>query len=144
MNDLKLDDVFIYLIERTQRQMRRYSNAALKQAGIDLNSDQWVILKRISENEALNQREIADLTFKDTAAITRSLDILEERNLVKRQDVPNDRRAYQLVLTPAGEELVAKVIPIAQLVRSQGLQGINEEELRHFKNVLAKIYTNYS
>jgi DNA-binding MarR family transcriptional regulator len=144
MKDLKLDDVFIYLIERTQRQMRRYSNAALKQAGIDLNSDQWVILKRISENEALNQREIADLTFKDTAAITRSLDLLEERNLVKRQDVPNDRRAYQLVLTPAGEALVAQVIPIAQLVRAQGLKGLSEEEMGHLKQILNKIYTNYS
>ena len=87
MNDLLLDDVFIYLIERTERQTKRYANAVLKNAGIEISPEQWAIIKRISEREVINQREIAELTFKDPASVTRSLDVKKEKGLVKRMDM---------------------------------------------------------
>ncbi len=144
MKDLVLEDVFIYLIERTERQMKRYANAALKQGGIEISSEQWVILKRISEREVINQRELAELTFKDPASVTRSLDILEKGGLLRREDMENDRRAYKLMLTPEGEALVRKITPIAKAIRKQGLKDIPEDELAQFKATLNKIYENYT
>ncbi len=141
---MNLEEVFVYLIERTERQMKRYANEALKREGIDISSEQWAILKRISEQATLNQRELAALTFKDPASVTRSLDILEKNGLVLRMPVENDRRAYNIVLTEAGEALVRKVIPVAEAVRAHGLRGVSEEELRAFKATLNKIYENYS
>jgi DNA-binding MarR family transcriptional regulator len=144
MKDIQLDDVFIYLLERTERQTKRYANAALKNAGVDLTPEQWAILKRISEREALNQREIAELTFKDPASVTRALDVLEKRGLVQRVDAAGDRRAYNLRLTTEGLTMVELVTPIARAVRAQGLTGVSPEELVQFKAVLNKIYQNFS
>lgn len=144
MNDLTLDDVFIYLMERTERQTKRFANAALKNAGIEITPEQWAILKRISERTNINQREVAELTFKDPASVTRALDVLEEKGYVKRVDMESDRRAYNLLLSPTGEEMVQKITPVAQAVRAQGLKNISAEELAQFKATLNKIYKNYS
>lgn len=144
MKDTPLDDVFIYLIERTERQMKRYANAALKKAGIEITSEQWVVLKRVDERDVINQREIAELTFKDPASVTRTIDMLEQKGWVKRAEMENDRRAYNLVLTPAGKTLVEHITPVAQAIRAQGLEGIGTGELAQLKNTLNRIYENYS
>ena len=144
MKDIQLDDVFIYLLERTERQTKRYANAALKNAGVDVTPEHWAILKRISERDALNQREIAELTFKDPAAVTRALDVLEQRGLVQRVDAAGDRRAYNLRLTSEGAAMVERVTPVARAVRAQGLTGVTPEELATLKTTLNKIYQNFS
>jgi DNA-binding MarR family transcriptional regulator len=144
MKDTLLDDVFIYLLERTERQMKRYANAELKAAGIEISSEQWVLLKRIGERALINQRELAELSFKDPASVTRTLDLLEKNGLVRRVDVAGDRRAYNLILTEAGTALVERITPVAQAVRAHGLRGISADELAQFKKTLNKIYENYA
>ncbi|MEL7423158.1 MAG: MarR family transcriptional regulator [Bacteroidota bacterium] len=146
MKDLALEDVYVYLLERTIREVKRDFNRRLKAAfpGLTITSDQWVILKRISEREALNQREVAAVTGKDPASITRTLDLLAKKNWVERQDVPGDRRAYQVVLTREGQELVEQLIPLAQATREAGLADVSAEEFESLKRVLNKIYSNVS
>lgn len=143
MKDLLLDEVFIYLLERTERQTKRYANAALKSVGIEITPEQWAILKRVSENDSVNQREMASLTFRDPASITRALDSLEEKGWIRRVDTLNDRRAYHLELTEEGQNIVARITPVAQAVRAQGLTNIDAAELAQFKKTLNKIYQNY-
>jgi DNA-binding MarR family transcriptional regulator len=143
MKDIDLEQVFIYLVERTERQIKRYANAALKEVGVEITPEQWAILKRIDERAVINQREIAELTFKDPASVTRALDVLEGKNLVRRKSVENDRRAYNLELTEEGLALVAHITPVAQAIRAKGLEGVSAEELQQFKAVLNKIYKNY-
>jgi DNA-binding MarR family transcriptional regulator len=144
MKDDRLDDVFIYLIERTERQIKRYANAALLSEGIEISPEQWVLLKRIGEREKINQRELAELTFKDPASVTRTLDLLEKNGLVRRESMEGDRRAYHLLLTASGVELVERITPVAQAVRARGLRNISADELEQFKQTLHKIYENYT
>lgn len=144
MNDLKLEEVYFYLLERTVRQFRKYSQAMFAENNIPLTGDQWVVLKRISEEEGINQREIADSTYKDPASVTRILDLLETRELVRRESVENDRRTYALFVTPQGKALVEKVTPIAIEARQKGLEGLNSKDYAHLKRILNKIYENFS
>lgn len=144
MNDLRLEEVYIYLMERAVRQMKRYSHQVLTEHGVHISSEQWVVLKRISDDEGINQREVADLTFKDPASVTRILDLLEKSSLVERKPDEHDRRTYNLFLTDQGRALVAKVTPLAREIRATGLEGISEKEQDVFKRVLRKIYENVS
>lgn len=146
MKDLVLEDVYVYLLERTIREIKRDFNRRLKATYPDLTitSDQWVILKRISEREALNQREVAAVTGKDPASITRTLDLLAKKAWVERQEIANDRRAYQVVLTDEGKDLVERLTPLAKETREAGLNGIAAEEFEHFKLTLNKIFENVS
>lgn len=146
MKDLVLEDVYVYLLERTIREIKRDFNRRLKATypKLSITSDQWVILKRISERETLNQREVAAVTGKDPASITRTLDLLVKKGWVERQTVEGDRRAYQIVLTEEGLTLVQQLTPLAQETRQAGLHGVTDEEFESFKTTLNKIFTNVS
>lgn len=43
--------------------------------------------------------------------LTGLVDRLEERGLVKRLEVPGDRRSYRVVLTPDGQRVVEEILP---------------------------------
>ena len=146
MKDLVLEDVYIYLLERTIREIKRDFNRRLKAAYPDLTitSDQWVILKRISERQAINQREVAAVTGKDPASITRTIDLLVKKKWVERQATEGDRRAYQLILTNEGLNLVEKLTPLAHATREAGLNGVSAGEFAAFKATLNKIFDNVS
>ncbi len=144
MKDLPLEEVYVYLLERTARQFQRYAQAVMAENGIYISGEQWVVIKRISENEGISQREIAHLTYKDPASVTRMLDLMENEKLVKREKSTKDRRVYALYLTSKGKSLVEKMTPIAQQARAHGLSGINEADAAKLKVMLNKIYQNFS
>ncbi|MDX1941115.1 MAG: MarR family transcriptional regulator [Saprospiraceae bacterium] len=143
MEDLKLEEVYLFLLERTVRQFRKYSQQLFEANDIRITGDQWVVLKRISENEGINQREIANLTYKDPASMTRILDLLEKQELVVRQPVENNRRTYALFLTKEGRTLVEKIIPLAISARKKGLENIQPEDAQKLMQVLNKMYENF-
>ena len=144
MKDLVLEDVYVYLMERAIRQLKRRFQVLLKELDPELKitSDQWVILKRISEREAITQRDLAGITFKDPASVTRTIDLLEKKKWVSRGAVPGDRRAYQLALTKAGQGIVEKITPLAKQVREEGLSGISDRQFSGLKKTLNRIYEN--
>lgn len=143
MNDLKLEEVYLFLLERTVRQFRKYSQQLFESNGIPITGDQWVVLKRISESEGINQREIADMTYKDPASVTRIIDLLEKQHLVTRQPVENNRRTYALYLTDEGKTLVEKVTPLAITARKKGLEGIHSDDAQKLMHVLNQMYQNF-
>ena len=82
IKDKKLEEVVYFLAERMMRRAREYSKAQFKKEKVDLTIDQWVILKRVSEEIGISQVEIASSTYKDPAAVTRILDILVRKGVL--------------------------------------------------------------
>lgn len=140
----KLDEIYLFQLDKVHKQFKKYKKAYFKAKGIDLSSDQWIILKRIYENEGINQRELAKSAYKEPASITRMLDILEKKAWVTRQNAPNDRRTYEMHLTPEGKTLVEQILPMAVDIRAQGVKGFSEEEITQFKGFLEKVFDNFS
>jgi DNA-binding MarR family transcriptional regulator len=146
MESLPLEAVYIYQLERATRQLKRHFSRLLASAypELQITSDQWIILKRISEGVSLSQREVARITFKDPASITRTIALLEQKGWIVRADASSDRRVYELALTPAGADIVQKILPLAVQVRADGLRGLSPEEIGQFQRVLQAIYENVS
>jgi MarR family transcriptional regulator, organic hydroperoxide resistance regulator len=138
-----LDSVLYFLSERMMRRVKEYSKAAFAAQGFDISIDQWVVLKRISEEQGISQVELANATFKDPASVTRILDILEKKGWTERQTDNQSRRAYKICLTAEGVKLVAQMLPLVQSIRVKGLENLTEEEIETAKAVLKKMYTNF-
>ena len=51
----------------------------------DITGEQWSVLKHVFEKEGCNQKDLATRCLKDRAALTRILDILEKKSLIKRE-----------------------------------------------------------
>jgi DNA-binding MarR family transcriptional regulator len=137
-----LDEVIYFLSERMMRRARDYSKLVFAEQGFDISIDQWVILKRISEEEGISQVDLANATYKDPASVTRILDILEKKGWAERQADENSRRAYKIFLTIEGRNLVEKMLPIVQSIREKGLENLTAKEIETTKKVLKKMYSN--
>lgn len=78
----------------------------------ELSPSQFNILNALEGNkEGMTQIELSRALIMHRSNVTGLIDRLEKRNLVERRDNPNDRRAYRVVLTPAGLKLVRKILP---------------------------------
>ncbi len=108
----------------------------------DITTEQWAALCRLKEQDGLSQKELADRIVKDQPNLTRILDKLEQKGLIRRVDNANDRRAFFVYLTPEGEALMEKLIPIAVQVSVDAFAGFTAEEAASLKNLLNRVWRN--
>lgn len=142
MKDINLNEVVYFLMERVMRCAREQTKVQFKEHQADITVDQWILLKRISEDDGVSQIDIANTTFKDPAAVTRIIDILSRKELVERRAKPDDRRAYLIFLTPKGEGLVKRLTPVVKDLRALGLNSLSEDQINCLKQYLNQMYHN--
>ncbi|ACF13630.1 transcriptional regulator, MarR family [Chloroherpeton thalassium ATCC 35110] len=116
----------------------------LKEHNLNFTPEQLIILKRLRFENGLTQNEIAHHLLRDSASITRIIDGLEKRNLVVRKKIATDRRANQVFITEAGEDVLNRIFPLAMKLNAQFMEGLDESEIEVFKKVIGKILENAS
>jgi DNA-binding MarR family transcriptional regulator len=78
----------------------------------DLSPSQFNVLNLLHLNpDGLSQTDLSRFLIMHRSNVTGLVDRLEKRGLVARRDVAGDRRAYRVLLTPAGERLVREILP---------------------------------
>lgn len=113
------------------------------QLGIfDITAEQWQVLLKLSHQNKINQKILAQLVNKDQPTLTRMLDILERKSLVERHASQKDRRSFSIHITEKGLSLTEKVTPYIEYIFKKILNGISEKELSVYKDVLLKIDSN--
>ena len=142
MKSPKLDDGIYFLMDKSIRSSKKFTSAIFKEQGIEITIDQWVVMRRIYEERSQTQVELAKATDKDTASITRILDLLHKKGLVRRTPNITDRRKSELVLTLKGISTVEKTYPVIAEIRAKEISDISFEDLQTAKEVLTKIAQN--
>jgi DNA-binding MarR family transcriptional regulator len=128
------------LIYLTAQDMKNHAEKSLKP--YDLTLEQFHLLKHMSPDAAISQRELGELVNKTPANITRILDRLAAKNLVVRRNNPEDRRSSQVVLTERGLALVREVFTIFESFSAQLTHGITEQEQQNIIAALNRIGQN--
>lgn len=78
----------------------------------DVSSSQFNVLNLLSDQpDGLSQIELGRWLLTHRSNVTGLVDRLEKRGLVARRDSATDRRAYRVVLTPAGHKLIQQILP---------------------------------
>lgn len=81
--------------------------------GFDLTEAQFNVLFALKfSGDDITQAELGKRLVVTRASITSVLDKLEGKGLVRRIDVPGNRRIHHVGLTDAGAELVGQVEPL--------------------------------
>lgn len=81
-------------------------------------------------NSDITQAELGKRLVVTRASITSVLDKLESKGLVKRIDVPDNRRIHHVELTQKGRELVERVEPVYRDEVHRALSDLNETQCR--------------
>ncbi|BDU70007.1 MarR family transcriptional regulator [Geothrix oryzae] len=111
-------------------------------ADLGISGAQWVILMRIAKGCASTAAELCRFSRYDPGSMTRMIDRLEEKGLIRRVKSSLDRRISHLELTEAGQNLVPHLPPVAIKVLNTHLKGFTREELDLFKGFLNRMRAN--
>lgn len=142
MADRRLQDVLFYSLESAIKAYRRFAQGRLHDAGVDITIDQWLVLKTIHESPDVTLQQVGAAVFKDFASVTRIVQLLERKRLLRRKPHPSDRRRSELVLTRSGESVIRRAEPIARANRRKALDGIDADEVTRLRAVLKRIVEN--
>lgn len=144
MAQQNIEDVILFQIDRTSKISKIYSQREFDKKNLGITVDQWVLLKIIDETRPISQRELADKSKRDPASITRTLDILEKKEIIIREAIPDNRRQYHIGLTKYGSNFVKKNMKMISRHRKASIKNISQSELIHLKSMLLKIQENMS
>ena len=139
----KIEDVILFQIDLTSKVSKQYSQKEFDKLNLGITVEQWVILKIVSETEALSQKELAQKSYRDPASITRTLDLLEQKGLLSRRAIENNRRAYHIYLTKKGQKFVSDNLDLVITLRRKSTTGISQKELEALSSTLNKIQKNF-
>lgn len=142
MKEEKLDSVIYFLMDKTMRISKKYSLKRLQEEGFNITIDQWVILLRIHEKKQQTQVELASAVNKDTASVTRILDLLHDKKLVRRVPNESDKRKSALVLTNRGTSYVKEGKKVVTQIREEGLKGVTRADVEITNRVLKQMAIN--
>jgi len=131
-----------FIISQTAYAFRKCIATHFKQQNIDLTPLEFALINRLATHQPLNQKTLAELTYKDRPAITRMLHRLITKGLVAKQLSHRDRRAYLVTLTKAGRQLRNRAAPVVQAVLLGALSQVSAEQLEITLDTLKQINRN--
>jgi len=123
------DDVIGFVVSQAAYRLGRTLNQAIVEAGLDITPREFALINRLHQHGRLNQSALAELTYKDKPAVTRMLERLLARGLVKKLACDEDRRAFQVSLTKKGEAVRARIVPLCVDMLEDSCRGIRRDDL---------------
>ncbi len=128
---------FGFLIHDVSRLRRIVVDRALKPLGI--TRSQWWVLAFLSRRDGMTQTALAADLDLTKVAIGGLIDRMETGGFVERRADERDARARRVYLTRAGQKLVASIRENVDIVETEILETVTEEELDYAAKVLIKI-----
>lgn len=93
------------LLTMVRSEIVRAIETELASKNLDLSFTQFLILKKAHQLGAVSATELARAVELDGGAMTRQLDQLERKGLLRRTPHAQDRRALRIELTSAGNKV---------------------------------------
>ncbi|MBI3092394.1 MAG: MarR family transcriptional regulator [Candidatus Tectomicrobia bacterium] len=129
-----------FLIHRASRLLQVELQKVLEP--YDLTREQWPVLAMLWDEEGVSQNKIGGYLCKDQPTVTRIIDRLEKKRLVKRVTNTRDRRAYRIVLTEEGRELKEVLPKLVDDLLQRAQAGLTEEQVAALRQDLLTIAGN--
>ncbi len=130
------------LIHRLGRLIRQGAAQYLVDQGAGVTPEQWGLLVKLAASLGATQVSLADPLLKDHANITRMLDGLQRRGLIRRRPNPGDRRSHHIHLTDAGREFVDDLLPGVLEQKARWFEGMNQAQLDQLVELLKLLEAN--
>ena len=138
--DYTVDDSYGYLLRQVQASLLRHIERRV--TTLALTAQQWGPLFLMAQGKGDTAAALARALGTDTGAMTRMLDRLEGKGLVRRKRSVGDRRVVHLELTSEGRHAIALVPFAIAEVLNLHLAGFSEREVRQLKRFLRRMIEN--
>ena len=113
-----------------------------KLAKFDVKYSQWLILDCLNQAEVDNPSKVATQLGMERATVSRSLDILESRNLVSRTHNLTDRRVVEIQVTAQGKKIAQLGVQRIEQLVQQITSGLSASQIQDTFGLLEIIKDN--
>lgn len=128
------------LIGRVRSVMLSRLDAELQPFGT--TAMQFAILKNVAEGAADTAADLCRLLHYDNGSMTRLLDRLEQKGLIRRERSKDDRRVVSLRITGAGRTVLPRLRDSAARVIERMLNGFSAAEVNDLRVSLGRMIEN--
>jgi DNA-binding MarR family transcriptional regulator len=126
------------MVAQVHLQFRRCLDAELAKGELGLTSSQWIVLMKVGKNSQ-TAAELASLLNQDTGAMTRMLDRLQAKGLLKRSRSSTDRRVVHVELSEEGRRLFPQLPKVSATVLNRILADFSAKEVQQLTKLLSRV-----
>ena len=140
---MKMEYQVGFLLSRATWAMNNAVNRLLRENGhADISVAFFAVLQALWENDRMSITDLGEKAQLEKSTMTSLIDRMEGAGLVRREDHPTDRRAYQICLTTRGKELEQSLDEVVSRVYKHLTRGIAEEDLQRSIKVCKRLIQN--
>jgi DNA-binding MarR family transcriptional regulator len=111
-------------------------------APLELSAAQFAVIASLAGEERKSASDLCKGISYDAGAMTRMLDRLEGKGLIRRNRSPDDRRLVHLELTDEGRVAYPRMRELALGVANRFLRGFTKTEARQLETFLTRMLEN--
>ncbi|WP_168879818.1 MarR family winged helix-turn-helix transcriptional regulator [Rhizobium sp. P28RR-XV] len=108
-------------------------------AEFDFSPTQYAALAFIHLQSGLDQSTLGERIACDRSSVTKCVERLEERNLIRREISPVDKRARLLYSTPDGAAMLEKLVVAARRSQARVAAPLGEEQSKKLFKLLKEL-----
>ena len=136
-----------HLLSRVRAEMLAALDKALEAdaelSALEISAAQFIVIATLAlADSAKSSSELCKGISYDAGAMTRMVDRLESKGLIRRNRRPDDRRVVYLELTEEGTRAYPRMRAVSMAVVNRFLQGFSEAEARQLESFLSRMLQN--
>ncbi|KPU46115.1 DNA-binding transcriptional repressor MarR [Oxobacter pfennigii] len=138
-------DNTINLMSRINERANSFISDELNRHGVkDVSPSHGAVLMSLFRKDQLTMSEIAELVNRDRSTVTTSVNKLMDLGYLDTMKNSLDSRSTIVFLTKKGKELEPVFYQISQSLITVVYKNIGAEERKIFRDILQKIFANFS
>ncbi len=111
-------------------------------ADLEVTAAQFVILRNVLKGSAQSACELCKSLDYDRGAMSRMIDRLETKGLLRRVPLPHTRRSVALEVTSTGKTAFPKMEACVERVVGRLMQGVTKSQMREMEKVFKRMLAN--
>jgi DNA-binding MarR family transcriptional regulator len=136
-----------HLLSRVRTEMLAALDKALEAdaelSALEISAAQFIVIAALALAEtAKSASDLCKGISYDAGAMTRMIDRLESKGLIRRNRRPEDRRVVYLELTEEGTRAYPRMRAVSMAVVNRFLQGFSQAEARQLESFLSRMLQN--
>jgi len=122
------------------RQLRARFDQRVESRG--LTRTKWMAIAAVASNSGLTQRTLATIMEITEVSAGRLIDRLCLDGYLRREQHPQDRRAYRIYVTDAAKPIMDELREVSLSCEEEAYRGLSKDDIRTLETLLQTIYDN--
>jgi len=140
VESLEADNSVGYLIKRSGVLMTQVADRRFEAQSVSFT--QWIALMTLLRQEHMSATQLSAECAHDMGALTRVVDDLERRGLVRRERSRRDRRAVEIAITPAGRRVAQNTKKVIVGLLNELVAPFSDEEITTLIGLLQRMHAH--